>query len=193
MDPHAIFPWISKNSLLTTTAISEVYLTAMGLLRTTTSSVNEHSTIWLNWPNYWAELGVLICTAPLTVCSSCIMYTLQSESTFYIFLNVNELPAQNRRDIWSLSNCNGTLTHNHLLRQQTLTHLAKLTKWLTWVASTYLYGAINCMFLSYHVRVSEWIHTLYLPDGQGTPWIKQAQYLKFKSLQRDSNVQPLRS
>ena len=36
------------------------------------------------------------------------------------------------------------------------------------------------MFLSCHVRVSEWICTLYLPECQGTPCSKQARYLKFK-------------
>ena len=36
------------------------------------------------------------------------------------------------------------------------------------------------MFLSCHVRVSEWIHTLYLPECQGTPCSKQARKLKFK-------------
>ena len=49
------------------------------------------------------------------------------------------------------------------------------------------------MFLSCHVRVSEWIHTLYLPEYQGTPCSKQGPYMKFKWLQRDSNPQPLAS
>ena len=40
--------------------------------------------------------------------------------------------------------------------------------------------SLHCMFLPCHVRVSEWIHTLYLPEGQGTPCSKQARYLKFK-------------
>ena len=43
----------------------------------------------------------------------------------------------------------------------------------------------DCMFLSYHVRVSDWIHTLYLPECQGTPCSKQAWNLQFKWLQRD--------
>ena len=30
------------------------------------------------------------------------------------------------RWLWSLSGCNGTQTHNHLVRKRTLTHLAKL-------------------------------------------------------------------
>ena len=36
------------------------------------------------------------------------------------------------------------------------------------------------MFLSCHVRFSEWIYSLYLPECQGTPCSKQARYLKFK-------------
>ena len=59
-----------------------------------------------------------------------------------------------------LSDCNGTRTHNHLIRKRTLNHFAKLAKWLSCVVSTYLSGAFDCMFLSCHVRVSEWIHTL---------------------------------
>ena len=46
-------------------------------------------------------------------------------------------------------------THNRILN-----HLGKLTKWLSWVVSIYLYGTFDCMFLSCHIRVSEWIHTL---------------------------------
>ena len=41
------------------------------------------------------------------ICSYHVMYAFQSESTFCSCLDVKELPAQNRRDIWSLSDCNG--------------------------------------------------------------------------------------
>ena len=58
-----------------------------------------------------------------------------------------------------LSDCNWTRTQNHLVRERTLNYLAKLTKWLSCVLSTYLYGSFDCI-LSCHVRVSEWIHTL---------------------------------
>ena len=76
--------------------------------------------------------------------------------------------------------CNWTWrTHNHLVHKRTLNYLAKLTKWLSCVVSTYLCGASDCMFLSCHVRVSEWIHTLWLPECQGSPWLKQGQNLKF--------------
>ena len=44
-------------------------------------------------------------------------YAFQSESTLCRCLNVKELLARNRRDIW---------THNHLVRKRTFNHLAKL-------------------------------------------------------------------
>ena len=75
--------------------------------------------------------------------------------------------------------------------KRTLNHLAKLTKWLSCVVSTYLYSAFNCMLFSCHVRLSEWIHTLYLLECQGTSCSKQARYLKFNWPQRDSNPQQL--
>ena len=51
----------------------------------------------------------------------------------------------------------------------------------------------DCMFLSCHVSVSEWIHTLQLHKYQRTPCSKQAQNLKFKWLQRDLNSKPISS
>ena len=69
--------------------------------------------------------------------------------------------AQGQEHTYAWENdCNWTRTHTHLVHKGTLNHLAKLTKWLSCVVSTYLYGAFDCMFLSCHVRVSEWIHTL---------------------------------
>ena len=59
------------------------------------------------------------------------------------------------------------------------------------VVSTDLYGAFDCMFLLGHVRTWEWIHTIQLPECEGTPCSKQAPYLKSKWLQRDSNPQSL--
>ena len=45
---------------------------------------------------------------------------------FIIFL---EILARSRPEIWSLSDCNWTQTHNHLLHKRTLNQLAKLAKW----------------------------------------------------------------
>ena len=68
-------------------------------------------------------------------CMSChVTYAFQSESTLYICLNVKELLARSRREIWSLSDCNWIRTHNHLVHKRTLNHLAKpagLAKWLS--------------------------------------------------------------
>ena len=86
----------------------------------------------------------------LTVCFCHVTYAFQSESTLYSCLNVKELLAQNRREMWSLSECNWTRTHNHLVRKRTLNHLDKLAKWLSRVVGTYLYGVFDCMFLSCH-------------------------------------------
>ena len=92
-----------------------------------------------------------------------------------------------------LSDCNWTRTDNHLVRKTTLTPLAKLTKWLSCVVSTYPYDAFDCMFLSCHVGLSEWIYTPYLSECQGPPCSKQVRYLKFKWLYLDWNPQPLTS
>ena len=48
------------------------------------------------------------------------------ESTLYSYLNVKELIALNRSNIWSLSDCNGIGTQKHLVHKQTYYHLAKL-------------------------------------------------------------------
>ena len=93
------------------------------------------------------------------VCSYHVTYAFQSESTLHSCLNVKEILARSRREIWSLSDCNWTRTHSHLVHKRTRNYLTKLNKWLSCVVSTYLYGAFDCMYLSCHVRVSEWIHT----------------------------------
>ena len=54
-----------------------------------------------------------------------------SESTLNSCLNVKELFVQKRRDIWSLSDCNGTRTHNHVVHKRKLKHLVffHLSSW----------------------------------------------------------------
>ena len=74
-----------------------------------------------------------------------------------VCLNVKEMLVQSRQDIWSLSDRKEIQTHNYLVRKRTVNDLAKLAKWLSCVVSTYLYGVLECMLLSCHVRVSEWI------------------------------------
>ena len=57
-----------------------------------------------------------------------------------------------------MNDCNWTRTLNHLVCKRTLNHLAKLTKWLSWVVSTCLYGAF------------EWIHTLWQEHTVKVTW-----------------------
>ena len=73
--------------------------------------------------------------------------------------------------IWSLSDCNWTRTHSHLVHKRTLNSLAKLAKWLSCVVSTYLHDVFDCMFLSCHTRVSNWIYTLWLSVRLWTKWL----------------------
>ena len=69
----------------------------------------------------------------VTVCSYHVTCVFQSESTLNSCLNVKKLLALNRHKIWSLSDCNWIQTQNHLVHKQTLNHLAKLAKWLSFV------------------------------------------------------------
>ena len=78
------------------------------------------------------------CNINLTVCSCHVTYAFESESTLYSCLNVKELLARSRREIWRWSDCNWTRTQNHLVLKRTLNSLAKWlsvrlrTKWF-WV------------------------------------------------------------
>ena len=160
MNPHSIAACMSGYSLLEGGAKSEGEVTGTGVEPITTCFLNKHSTIWPNWPNDWAVFWVLTCTVHLTLCSCHVMYVFQSDSTLYSCLNVKELLARRRREIWRWSYCNWSENSNHLLLKRTLNHVAKLAEWLSCVLSTYLYSAFDCMFFSCHVRVSEWIHSL---------------------------------
>ena len=133
---------------------------------------NQHPTIQPSWQNDWVMLWILICMAHLTVCFYHVTYAFQSESLLYSYLNVKEILAQNKRNIRSLSDNNGIWTHNHLVRERTLNHLPKQAKLLSCVVSTYLHGAVDCMLLSCHARVSEWIHTFIVA------WMSRSSFLK---------------
>ena len=160
VNPHSIVAWMSRKSLLKAGAKSQVYVTPTGLESRTTQFVNENSIIWPNWPNDWAVSWVLICKVHLTVCSCHLTYAFQSEYTLYCCVNVKELLAPSRREIWSLSDCNWTRIQKHLVCKRTLNHLVKMNKWLSCVLSTYLYDPFDCMFLSCYIRISKWIHSL---------------------------------
>ena len=128
---------------------------------------------WLSTKLHWTKtssttsrIGIsstfLFCLSTffLTVCYCHVTYGFQSEFILYSWLDFKKLLVRSKRKIWSLSDSNWIWTQNHLVLKRTLNYLAKLTKWLSCVLSTYLYGAFDCMFLSPYVRVSEWINTL---------------------------------
>ena len=76
-------------------------------------------------------LKTKLISAFMIVCSCHVTYVFQSESTLYSCLDVKGLLSQNRREIWSLSDCHWTRTQNHSVRKRTLNHLAKLAKLLS--------------------------------------------------------------
>ena len=69
-----------------------------------------------------------------------VTYTFQSESTLFSCLNLKELLARSRWEIWHLSDWNWTRTQNHLVRKRTLNHFARLAKELS-------YLSIRCIWL----------------------------------------------
>ena len=91
----------------------------------------------------------------LIICSYHVTYAFQSESTLYSCLNVEELLTLNRRDFWSLSDCNVTWAHNHLVRKRALNHLATLTglaKWLSFrLQTTWLWVQVLLQSLSNYI------------------------------------------
>ena len=65
------------------------------------------------------NITIELCKFKLAKVLNFWLYVLcMSESTFYSCLNIKELLAQNRREIWSLSDCNGTRSHNQLVRSE---------------------------------------------------------------------------
>ena len=95
----------------------------------------------------WSTLWVCICMVHLTVCSYHVTYAFQSESKLNSCVHVKELLAQNRRNIWSLSDWNGIWIPNHLV----------INELMSYVVNTYLYHTFDCMFSPYHACVI-WVH-----------------------------------
>ena len=99
---------------------------------------------------------MILCKEKLssTICSYHVTYAFQSESTLYICLNVKQILAQNRRNIWSLSDSNGTRSRNHLVCKRTLNHLPNRpslqTKWFVYELSGYEFES-RC----YHLKISK--------------------------------------
>ena len=79
-----------------------------------------------------------------TVCSYHVTHAFQSEYTLYSYLNVKELLAWSRPEIWRLSDCNWTRIHNYFVHKRTLNHLAKVAKRLSCVVSTFVSHVLYC-------------------------------------------------
>ena len=122
-----------------------------------------------SWKNIqpFSQTGQMIelCCEFLSVQCIWLYVIIMSRTSFrvnphsIVCLNVKILLARSRRRIWILSDSNEFRTHSHLVRKRTINHLAKLAKWLSCIAISYLYVAFDCMLLSFHVRVSGWNHT----------------------------------
>ena len=98
----------------------------------------------------------------MAVCSCHVTYAFQSDSTLYSCLNVKELLAWSRHEIWSLSDCNWSRTQNHLLRKRTLNHLAKLALWPNgWM---FVYELSDSGFDSSCSHLSKWWFCLWLQN-----------------------------
>ena len=79
----------------------------------------------------------------LTVCYYDVTYVFQSESTLYSWLNIKDLLARNRHDIWSLSDSNEIRTYNHwVVNQHSTTGLVWLNGWV------FVYELCGCGFES---------------------------------------------
>ena len=125
----------------------------------------------------------------MNVCYCHVTYAFQSESTLYSRLNSKVLLARNRRDIWNLSDSNGVRTRNHLACKRTLNLLAKLANlFFLMIELRCECLSVRCIWLYIlsclpcHVRVSEWIYTLWLPECQGTPWYKLVMRASHKTV-----------
>ena len=103
VNPHSLVAWISRNSLLKTGVKSEV-LSYCNRTQTHNDLVCKRKLnhlAKLAFINDWAVLWVFFSMVHLIVCSCHVTNAFQSESTLYSCLNVKELLARNRHEIWS--------------------------------------------------------------------------------------------
>ena len=88
--------------------------------------MNHYQKSTLSWSIFYCVKILTWTKMLLTICSCHVTFAFQSESTLYSCPNVKELLARSKRKIWSLSDCNYTRTHDHLVHKQTRNHLPKL-------------------------------------------------------------------
>ena len=93
-------------------------------------------------PEVWKRCLLMKIRVFMTVYYYHVTYVFQSESTLYSCLNVKELRAQTRREIWSLSCCNWPQTHNNFIHKLTLKRTLALNGWV------FVYELSGCGFES---------------------------------------------
>ena len=94
----------------------------------------------------------------LIVCTYHVTYAFQNESALYGCGKIKQLLAQNKRLIWSLSDCNATRIHNHLVRKRTLDHLTIKTsksKYLMKFNWCPLIAEMNCRLVYFIASMSK--------------------------------------
>ena len=117
------------------------------------------------FPKYWkrfifSELSTFFCNLFPLISFTKNVYRCSIEKLRFLFKMV--FIANGSSDInWQKRNLKP-----QPLSSQTNTQPFSQTglEWLSCVASTYLYGAFNCMLLSCHVRVLEWIFSVVCPN-----------------------------
>ena len=120
---------------------------------------------------------------PLVACFYHVTYA------FHSCLNIKELLAQNRRNIWSLSDCNGTWADNHLVRTRTLNHLAKLAKRLSCVVRTNLYLIwLHFLIISCLIILRRTWHDRKIQSNASYILVITTQVIRFASLGKWSSV-----
>ena len=115
------------------------------------------------------------------VCYYHVTYVFQSESTLYGCLNVKEVFAWNRHNIWSLSDINGIRTQNHLVWNE---HSVKLANWLNgWV---FIYEISGCGLESVAVIfvIAIWIfkHSIYFMLDNKSKFVSSASFSLLNAL-----------
>ena len=86
-----------------------------------------------------------------------------------------------------LTDSNGTRTNNRLVCKRIFKYSSQLEKGMSCVVAIYLYGTSDYIFLLFHVHILERIQTLKFLESQRTLFLKEAQNIKFKWTQQDSN------
>ena len=162
-------PWLLEGSVRNVFPSSFCYLILIRCI-VFTATYNQFTSRWVNKVKTKLSLNCLLKLPQLlersvrNVLPSSFCYLILIRCT--VFTALAKIPEREgsispSRFYWQfpnyqsqvLANCNWTQTQNHSVLKRTLNHLVKLAKWLSRILSTYLYGALDSMFLSCHVDV----------------------------------------